>query len=93
MFVSRNIFTTTYKGNFGKAMRMHRLYKKPKVNAAIIREAAISAKIEMRERLLANPQAHIFLVGEPAAPVDIATPMFSLRLQISNYPKAHVGRY
>ena len=74
-------------------MRMHRLYKKPKVNAAIIREAAISAKIEMLERQLANPQAHIFLVDEPAAPVDIATPIFSLRLQISNYPKSHVGRY
>lgn len=93
VFVSRNIFTTTYKGNFGKVMRMHRLYKKPEINASIIREAAISAKIEMLERLLANPQAHIFLDGEPASPVDIATPILRLRAQISAYPQSQVVCY
>lgn len=90
VFISRNIFTMTSNGGYGKAMRMHRLYKKPEVNAAIIREAAISAKIEMLERLLANPQAHIFLDGEPASPVNIATPILTLRARISAYPQAHV---
>lgn len=40
----------------------------------MIREAAVSAKIEMPGRPLAYPRANVYLDCEPSMPVDIATP-------------------
>lgn len=88
VFVSRNVITVTPGGSFGKVMRMHRLKGTPEEDAAIIREAAVAAKLEMLERLLAYPHANIYLDGEPSAPVDIATPIRALMTEIAAFPKA-----
>ncbi len=86
VFVSRNIITVTHRWGFGKAMRMHRLKGKPAEDAAMIRETAVSAKIEMLGRLLAYPRANVYLDGEPSMPVDIATPIRAVMAEISAFP-------
>lgn len=88
IFVSRNVITVKPGGGFGKAMRMHRLKGNPEEDAAIIREAAVAAKLEMLERLLAYPHANIYLGGEPSAPADIRTPIRALMTEIAAFPKA-----
>ena len=87
IFVSRNVTTITSGGSFGKAMRMHRLKGNPEEDAAIIREAAVAAKLEMLKRLLAYPHANIYLGGEPSAPADIRTPIRALMAEISAFPR------
>ena len=67
-------------------MRMHRLKGKPAEDAAMIRETAVSAKIEMLGRLLAYPRANVYLDGEPSMPVDIATPIRAVMAEISAFP-------
>lgn len=61
VFVSRTVLGYNSNG-FGKvAYRMHRLTGKTQKDAQIIREAMCAAKIEMLERVLANPQSAYFL--------------------------------
>lgn len=88
VFVSRNVTTLTSRGRMGKAMRMHRMKCKPEEDADIIRDAAISAKLEMLERLLAYPYAHVYLDGEPSEPIDIVTPIRSLMSEIATFHNA-----
>ena len=70
VFVSRSIVTCTNRG-YGKAMSMHRLTTDVAINAAIVREAMINARIEMLERLRKYPHSSVYLDGTPAQPVDI----------------------
>lgn len=92
VFVSRNIITVNNRGSFGKAMRMHRLKGIPEVDAAVIREAAISARLEMLERFLSYPHANIYLNGVPPAPVDIETPIRTVMAEIAAFPETSYRR-
>lgn len=93
LFVSRNIITLTRSGSYSKAMRMHRLKNDTAIDAAIIREASISAKLEMLERLLNYPHAYTYLHGTPTEPVDIETPIRALMAQIAEFPNVSVPGY
>lgn len=85
VFVSRIITTHTLRDGYAAAMAMHTLRRPLTTAAATIRKAIISSKIEMLDRLLANPEAHIYLDGVPSRPVDIATPINSLKAIINTY--------
>ena len=85
VFVSRNIATVTYSGSFSTAMSMHRLKGDLATDAAVIRQAVIASKLEMLDRLLDHPEAHIYLDGEPPEPVDIVTPVNRLKGIIASY--------
>ena len=65
---------------------------KPAEDAAMIREAAVSAKIEMPGRPLAYPRANVYLDCEPSMPVDIATPIHAVTAEISAFPTI-VGKF
>lgn len=89
VFVSRSIVTINQHLGYGKAMRMHRMKGKQEIDAAMIRETAVSAKIEMLKRLLAYPYSNIYLDGEPSSPVDIFTPIHNLVTEIASFPTAN----
>lgn len=61
VFVSRVIRGVNIQGYPRCAYRMHRLKGKPAKDAAVIREAMCSAKIEMLERILAYPESPDYL--------------------------------
>lgn len=85
VFISRKITTINIHGGYSSALAMHRLKGKLSEDAAIVRAAIISSKIEMLNRLLAYPHANIYLNGEPSQPVDIATPINRVKARISTY--------
>ncbi len=60
-FVSRIIRGVNPFGSCKGAYKLHRLYGKIEKDAATIREAMISAKIEMLERILLYPESPDFL--------------------------------
>lgn len=85
VFVSRAITTVTRWQSYSRALAMHRLKGDLAVDAAIIRAAIVNSKLEMLDRLLRYPHAHIYLDGEPDEPVDIVTPINNLKAAISTY--------
>lgn len=85
VFVSRAITTVTRWESYSRALAMHRLNGDLAVDAAIIRTAIINSKLEMLDRLLKYPHAHVYLDGEPDEPVDIETPISKLKAVISSY--------
>lgn len=85
VFVSRYITTVKSGYGYGVAMAMHRLTNNLSVDAAAIRTAIINSKLEMLDRLLTYPHAHIYLDGEPSPFVDIATPIGKTKALISTY--------
>lgn len=86
VFISRNITTVTHNGAYSAAMAMHRLKGNLATDAAVIRQAIIASKLEMLDRLLDHPEAHIYLDGETLEPVDIVTPINRLKEIIASYP-------
>lgn len=85
VFVSHKITTVKPRGNYGRAIAMHKLTGEIINDAAIIRNAIISSKLEMLKRLKEYPRAHIYLDGEPETHVDIATPINHLIEEIRQY--------
>lgn len=61
VFISRIIHGYDIPGHDQVAYRMHRLCGRPEKDAAIIREAMCSAKIEMLERILKYPEGSDYL--------------------------------
>ena len=86
VFVSRNIITVLPQGRFGKAMAMHRLKGKLGTDAAVIRAAAVQAKFEMLNRLLAYAKANVYLDVIPDEPVDIYKPIAGMINHVLTYP-------
>ena len=60
-FVSRKVRGVNIRGENRVAYRMHRIIGKVTRDASTIREAMCAAKIEMLERILANPQSRDYL--------------------------------
>lgn len=61
VFVSMTVKGHDLHANNRAAYRMHRLWGKEKKDANTVRAAMIRAKIEMLERIIANPQSSEFL--------------------------------
>lgn len=64
-FISHMICGIGYNSLPRVAYRMHRLYGKPSRDAAIVRKAICDAKIDMLQRILANPECELYLDCSP----------------------------
>lgn len=89
VFISRAILYSRKDYKYGSLFRMHKLTGNLARDAAMMRQAMCDAKIEMLERLMANPESQWYLNCDKGF-FDYETPIKALIERIRQYPQTLV---
>lgn len=84
VFISRTIPCSRQDYKYGSCYRMHKITGNLARDAAMMRQAMCEAKIEMLERLMANPESQWYLNCDKGL-IDYETPIKALIAKIQQY--------